>query len=446
MLLKQTIHISLALATSTAPVFAADLDMQTLRDFANQDNAKALVKLEPLVKGDDAENAEAQFYYGRCLFNLKRYSAAKVPLEKSLSLGLEGWCEDVAKSDLVIINAGPSGSKSSTNRGGLRGYLGIQLNKNVVQSVVPNSPAEQARILPGDTILTVNRVSVVSMTPKDIIARLSGVVGSTTDLTIMRAGKTYSSRVAHAYISQGDDSSPVFEKSSSESNPSDTSMQKAPGAVKTASASSNISASDQALVKVFRHTSETDAIKAHVLAAVSHIPQNIKDNFATAGVTILITPTILDARPDLANQKPRGYDNGGGYDNCGGMYMPSEKTIYVAEKEGIQSQPFKFNRRAYETTLHEGGHAFDHLNYDKTKSDISKTEEFLAIYKKESDSLSNSSRSGVTYFLQPDGAGSAELCAELFVAICDPGAKDPYGVVKAFPRTYDYLKKIIQSQ
>jgi hypothetical protein len=293
------------------------------------------------------------------------------------------------------------------------------------------------------------------MAPKDIILRLSGVVDSAVDLTIMRAGKTYSSRVTRAYASQGENFSHIFEKSttmsprtseSSQSNLSIKATQLTADTTKALSASSNISASDQALVKVFRHTSETDAIKAQILAAVSHIPQNIKDNFASAGVTILITPTVLDARPDLANQKPRGYDNGGGYDNCGGMYMPSEKTIYVAEKYGVQSQPFKFNRRAYETTLHESGHAFDHLNYDKAKSDISKTEEFLAIYNKESDSLSNSSRSGVTYFLQPDGAGSAELCAELFVAICDPGAKDPYGVVKAFPRTYDYLKKVIQSQ
>jgi len=429
--------------------------MQALRDIADQENAKALVQLEPLVKGDYAENAEAQFYYGRSLFNLQRYSAAKVALEKSLSLGLDGWCEDVAKSDLVIINSGPSGSVSSASRGGLRGYLGMQLNKNVVQSVAPNSPAEQARILPGDTILAINKISVVSMAQKDIGVRLSGVVGSAVDLTIMRAGKTYSSRVTHAYASQGDNSSHIFEKStitssrtseSSQLKPSITARQQTAGIIKAPGVSSNISASDQALVKVFRHTSETDAIKAQVLAAVSHIPQNIKDSFASAGVTILIAPTVLDARPDLANQKPRGYDNGGGYDNCGGMYMPSEKTIYVAEKYGIQSQPFKFNRRAYETTLHESGHAFDHLKYDQTRSDLSKTEEFLAIYKKESDSLSNSSRSGVTYFLQADGAGSAELFAELFVAICDPASNDPYCVVKAFPRTFDYLKKVIQSQ
>jgi len=86
----------------------------------------------------------------------------------------------------------------------------MQLNKNVVQSVAPNSPAEQARILPGDTILAINKISVVSMAQKDIGVRLSGVVGSAVDLTIMRAGKTYSSRVTHAYASQGDNSSHIL--------------------------------------------------------------------------------------------------------------------------------------------------------------------------------------------------------------------------------------------
>jgi C-terminal processing protease CtpA/Prc len=162
------------------------------------------------------------------LFNLQRYSAAKVALEKSLSLGLDGWCKDVAKSDLVIINSGPSGSMSSTSRGGLRGYLGLQLNKNVVQAVAPNSPAEQVRILPGDTILAINKISVVSMVPKDILLRLGGVVGSAADLTIMRAGKTYSSRVTRAYASQGEDFSHIFEKSTTMSPRTSESSQSNP--------------------------------------------------------------------------------------------------------------------------------------------------------------------------------------------------------------------------
>ena len=438
---RQILNFALCLLIGiAAPAQANDVDIEKIRSIVNtSDQAGALVKLEPLMRGDYLENAEAQFYYGRSLYGLKHYSDAKVCFDKALALGLEGWQEDTAKSELAIINSGPSVNTSSNAHGGLRGFLGIRLNHNVVHSVLPDSPSELARILPGDTILAIDTVSTKNMADKDIFDRLRGVSGSAVLLTILRGGKQYSSKVVRAYAAEEPGVEAVFQRPKLATRVSSA----ASGAV---SAATSASANDQALVKVFRRTAETDAIRSQVLAAVARIPQNIKKRFASAGVTILIVPTVLEARRDLAGQKPRGYDNGGGYDNCGGMYMPSEKTIYVAERYGIQNQPYKLSRESYETTLHESGHALDSLTWDTTRTELSKAEEFTSVYKKESESLSNSSRSHVTYFLQSGDAGGAELFAELFVAICDPQAKDDYNVVKTFPRTYSYLQSLVQQQ
>lgn len=162
---------------------------------------------------------------------------------------------------------------------------------------------------------------------------------------------------------------------------------------------------------------------------------NVKSDFQSFGLTILLTPTKNEARPDLINQKPRGYDTGGGYDNCPGFFMPGEKKIYVAEKYGVYSQPFRVSDSVLETILHECGHA-----YDAMRADASKSEAFLTVYRQDCGKLTNESRRGVTYFLQADSAGPSELFADLFAFAMAPELKDESSVKTCFPLTYQFMK------
>ncbi len=57
-------------------------------------------------------------------------------------------------------------------------------------SIMPNSPAEQAGLLPGDTIVRVEGEDVTSLSQNEIVARVRGPAGTPVRLGILRPGET----------------------------------------------------------------------------------------------------------------------------------------------------------------------------------------------------------------------------------------------------------------
>lgn len=199
---------------------------------------------------------------------------------------------------------------------------------------------------------------------------------------------------------------------------------------------------DKDFVTIHRRTPETDQIYNTVVGAISMIPKDIKEDIKGGGCKILICPTILDANPHLREEKPSGYNHGGAYDNCPGMFYSGTKILYVAEKFSWKNSPPALNWMAASTTLHELGHA-----YDFAKGNITSGGEFEKLYKQDYERISNSNRTKWDYYCQDNGGerGRAELFAELFALShgtaggIDRGSS---GLIDVFPHCYTFVKNL----
>lgn len=191
-------------------------------------------------------------------------------------------------------------------------------------------------------------------------------------------------------------------------------------------ASSVLSPEEAAHVTVFRKDINTANTENGVKVSLTRIPQPVKDAVFGEGCKIVITPTILDYRPELKNEKPRGYTHGGGYDNCPAMFQPGPNEILVAETWSWQNGPSRPGRAAFyqEALGHEFGHAFDSFMGKVAQGGrrsgywyITDTAWYYETYRKEAQKLSNDQRRNAAYYTQPGTGGGSELFAELFASL-----------------------------
>ncbi|MBX9671226.1 MAG: tetratricopeptide repeat protein [Candidatus Obscuribacterales bacterium] len=197
---------------------------------------------------------------------------------------------------------------------------------------------------------------------------------------------------------------------------------------------------DKNLLNVHKRTADTDKVYAIVLNALAAVPPKVKSALREGGCKILIARTIVDACPELATDKPSGYIHGGGYDNCPGMFVPSTKTLYIAERASWNNSPPRLNTQAGFTTLHELGHAYDHVKHDISGG------EFKKLYDEDAAHLTNSQRTEWHYYCQEGERGPCELFAELF-AICHGTAagidRGDGELAQVFPRCYKFIKSMM---
>ena len=189
-------------------------------------------------------------------------------------------------------------------------------------------------------------------------------------------------------------------------------------------------------VEIYRQSKYTEKIEPQVRQALDKIPVNVQEALKRDGIAILIVPDILSVKPEFATEKPRGY-HGGGYDNCGGLYYPTDKKVFICERLSWNNGPLKENWDVISTMLHECGHALDHT------SNYSKSDEFVKAYEDDQKYLGSEQRKTFEYFLQENDAGRSEMFAELFLANISP-RNDRYAgdLAKAFPRCTKVVKAI----
>ncbi len=204
------------------------------------------------------------------------------------------------------------------------------------------------------------------------------------------------------------------------------------------------------LISVFRHDNNTEHTLDLVKDGLSKVPPQVKEALANDGYQIVIAPMTMDVT-NSQDSKPRGYNNGGGWDNAGGVFLPSSKQVVVGERVSWRSSLPMFNNIAGATVRHEIGHAYDqYLGRSMINSwTISSSPLFRQTYASDAQNLSNTQRSEFEYFVQPDGAGENELFAELFYTHCLTGdentrrSKSARDLAQAFPKTFRLVEDLI---
>lgn len=195
-------------------------------------------------------------------------------------------------------------------------------------------------------------------------------------------------------------------------------------------------------IEIQRQTTDTDSVVIQTHTALFGVPNSIISELRNFGVKVLITPTVLEAMPEMASETPRGYIHGGGYTNCAALYRGAKKTIFIAERVSWLSGLPQPNSRVSDTMLHEMGHALDHCrNFPSAGS------AFAAIYKRDADKQSNTERSHFQYYTQEGDAGASELFAQLFSIAVDPHLLQKDGnkqLAEGFPSSLNYIKSLIR--
>jgi hypothetical protein len=321
---------------------------------------------------------------------------------------------------------------NNTSTGGRIGYVGVLLDGNQVMGVIAGSPAAKAHLMKGDLIVSVNNYQIKASKGDEAEKAVRGIVGTSVALVVQRGGKNYSCTLVRSEALVQSGLAPSFAGTSAAPKESSASSPDADPALNSSVKPDKI---DLEMISIFRTSADSAPAYNRVIQALHHIPSTRRDDLSKWGLKIVIAPTIVDAHPQFATEKPRGYLHGGTYQNCPGLFMPNTKTIYVAEKASMGNNPFQQNVWIFSTVLHEFGHALDAMEYR------SKSADFTKAYTEDSQRLTNELRNTFYYFTQSDEAGPSELFAELF-SIASGGSGYAPGMDSAFPRSFKYVKQI----
>lgn len=199
---------------------------------------------------------------------------------------------------------------------------------------------------------------------------------------------------------------------------------------------------DTNFITVQRRTADTDTTLIQVCRALKSVPKEIVEDLKGGGITVLVTPTVLEAMPGSAMEKPRGYNHGGGYTNAGALFHSPH--IVIGERVSYLSSVPEPNRRVASSMLHEMGHAYDHV-----KGNISQKGKFKECYQEDFSHITNTQRTRHSYYTQENGAGASELFAELFsYGIYKSQIRSEQGAADlqvTFPRCTKYIADLIRS-
>ena len=134
---------------------------------------------------------------------------------------------------------------------------------------------------------------------------------------------------------------------------------------------------------------------ASIQRKVDGLPGFVKKNLFDNNLTIdVVGDSVVEARPDFAGVRPRGWPLGKTWDVVPGLFSADTNTVILATNG-------KYPTGSFDMYYHEIGHAFDHYN------GLSISDRFMSAYSSDKSSMSS-------YFLQPGKAGPSEAFAESF--------------------------------
>jgi hypothetical protein len=181
----------------------------------------------------------------------------------------------------------------------------------------------------------------------------------------------------------------------------------------------------------------SDEFKDAVNSALSLVRQRVRDEIALKGGTVTTSNMLVDVRPDLANQHPRGWPEGATWENVDGVCLDFKNAIVAETRLSLGSHPVSVRSSASRTkyvTLHELGHA-----WDGQVARLSRDADFLKAYQADILAQTADLHDELFYFRQAGDAGPEESVAEGFALV--HGARVSTDVFqRGFPRALNVLR------
>ena len=414
------------------PVMSKNIDdFDEAQSFYNKgDMQSAAQLLSKLVLSTKKSDPNCHYYLANTLLRLGKFSEARSEYRLVLLLhpspALSNYCNQALNNRQSTEFTQLTPDKDS------KGYIGIKVAANVIKEVFPGSPADKSGVKNGNTIFTIDGKSTYGWNTKQVAETLMGPVGTTVNICVGNQRQQHSLVLTRA--KPGEELTDALFDESTKRIAADN-QNKFVKAQK-------IDDIDKELITIFRRTQDTTEIYAQVLAALHLIPRHIKQELFDGQCKIVITPTLLEAEPKLAYEKPRGYLHDADYRNVPGMYRRSERVLWIGERYSHGTSPPQINKMVLSTTLHELGHAYDH-----SQNFISQSNDFMQDYDIDLKKLADSDKTTYYYFVQPEAAGPSELFAELFaLSISKKGGitERSASLKTIFPQSFEFVKKYLQ--
>lgn len=185
------------------------------------------------------------------------------------------------------------------------------------------------------------------------------------------------------------------------------------------------------------HPDVTPAAIATMRKALDGITPFARQVLNEYQIKVVLTPTLIDKRPELAYQEGEGYD-GASYKSCPGMYQSG--VIYICEStvdEDTDEVKSPFSAADLtETFYHEMGHALDACLEQYSESDEYRHAYYLDIAR-----VPDATAHRIKYFLQKSTTGQNESCAELTRLLMGVPGRNDEDIRTSFPLTAAVVKK-----
>jgi tetratricopeptide (TPR) repeat protein len=181
---------------------------------------------------------------------------------------------------------------------------------------------------------------------------------------------------------------------------------------------------------------------------ISTIPQKIQQEISQAGISIVLTPSMVYDEPEKSGE--RVFRNGGTTQNIAGLFEQTKSRVLIPERvSGGNGVPKPRGTHTIKVMRHELGHAWDYA-----LGRVSQTEPFIAAYNQDFAKLSNEQCRALAYCITgvarsdanvPTASGHGECFAEAFATLTTPRSQWRTGEIqqnKGFPHVAAYLQSL----